>query len=53
MQGQIILRKLAPLIAGLAADAALGTIDEMSSFAPALEIAAMRHARLAERLFRS
>jgi urease accessory protein len=53
MQGQIIIRKMAPLIASLADDATKLGVAEMSSFAPALEIAAMRHARLEARLFRS
>lgn len=53
LQGQLIIRKLAPLIASLADDALTVGVDEMSSFAPALEIAAMRHARLEARLFRS
>lgn len=53
LQGQLIIRKLAPLIATLADDAITVKICDMSSFAPALEIAAMRHARLEARLFRS
>jgi urease accessory protein len=52
-QGQIIIRKMAGLIASLADDATKLGVAEMSSFAPALEIAAMRHARLEARLFRS
>jgi urease accessory protein len=53
LQGQTILHRLAPLIASLADGASKLSIAEMSSFAPALEIAAMRHARLEGRLFRS
>jgi urease accessory protein len=53
LQGQLIIHRLAPLIASLADAAANLGIDAMSSFAPALEIAAMRHARLEGRLFRS
>ena len=53
LQGQLIIRKVAPLIAALADTALTVGVDEMSSFAPALEIAAMRHARLDARLFRS
>jgi len=53
LQGQSIIRKLAPLIATLADDAITVQICDLSSFAPALEIAAMRHARLEARLFRS
>jgi urease accessory protein len=52
-QGQIMLRNLAPLIVSLADNATRRGIDEMACFAPALEIAAMRHARLEARLFRS
>jgi len=53
MQGQFIIRNLAPLIGSLADRATKLNIAEMSSFAPALEIAAMRHACLEARLFRS
>ncbi len=53
LQGQLIIRKLTPLIASLVDDALTVEVGEMSSFAPALEIAAMRHARLEARLFRS
>jgi urease accessory protein len=53
LQGQCVIHRLAPLIASLADDATKLSIAEMSSFAPALEIAAMRHARLDGRLFRS
>jgi urease accessory protein len=52
-QGQVILRALAPMISSLADEATKISIDDLSSFAPALEIAAMRHARLDARLFRS
>jgi len=52
-QGQIILRTLAPLIAALADDAVRIDIANLASFAPTLEVAAMRHARLEARLFRS
>lgn len=52
-QGQVILRSLAPLISTLAEDARQLNIGDMTSFAPGLEIAAMRHARLEARLFRS
>jgi urease accessory protein len=53
MRGQLVIRDAAPMIATLAADAAGIGLGEMSSFAPALEVAAMRHARLEARLFRS
>jgi urease accessory protein len=52
-KGQVILRSLAPLISTLAEDAIQMNIAELTSFAPVLEIAAMRHARLEARLFRS
>jgi urease accessory protein len=51
--GQLIIRKMAPLIASLANEVVGLGIDDLSSFAPALEIAGMRHARLEGRLFRS
>jgi urease accessory protein len=53
LQGQIIIRNLIPLIDSLANSVPERDISEMSTFAPALEIAAMRHARLEARLFRS
>ncbi len=53
IQGQLVIRNLAPLIETLSDDATRLSITEMSSFAPALEIAAMRHAQLEARLFRS
>jgi urease accessory protein len=52
-QGQVILRSLAPLISSLADDALRIDINNLASFAPGVEIAAMRHARLEARLFRS
>lgn len=53
LQGQTIIHNLAPVIVALA-DAAVDLgIYDMASFAPALEIASMRHARLEARLFRS
>jgi urease accessory protein len=51
--GQLIIRKMAPMIASLAKEIVGLGMDDLSSFAPALEIAAMRHARLEGRLFRS
>jgi urease accessory protein len=51
--GQRILWSLHPLIARLAQQAEEKTAEQMWSFAPALEIAAMRHGRLEGRLFRS
>jgi urease accessory protein len=53
LRGQKIIRQLTPLIASLAAAAACRSSEEMTSFAPGLEIAAMCHARLEARLFRS
>ncbi len=53
LAGQRILWNLTPLIAKLAADVQGKTRSDMWTFAPALEIAGMRHARLDARLFRS
>ena len=53
LAGQLIIRKLAPLITQLAHEATKKNIGEMSGFAPGLEIASMRHAALDARLFRS
>lgn len=53
LQGQRIIRSLMPSIAALAGRATQTGIAEMTAFAPALEIAAMRHERLEARLFRS
>ncbi len=53
LDGQRILARAERLIARLARDAASRRFDEIWSFAPAIEIAAMRHARLDARLFRS
>jgi len=52
-QGQVIIRALAPLISSLADDALRIDITNLASFAPGVEIATMRHARLEARLFRS
>ena len=53
LEAQRGLASLRPRIARLAAAAAERSLDEACSFTPALEIAAMRHARLDARLFRS
>jgi urease accessory protein len=53
LAGQRILWNIRPLIAKLAAEIQGKREDDMWSFAPALEIAAMRHAMLDARLFRS
>jgi urease accessory protein len=53
LAGQRIVWKAQPLIAELAAAAQNKREDDIWSFAPALEIAGMRHARLDARLFRS
>src|SRR5467141_2183933 len=53
LAGQRILWNLRPLIAKLAAEVQGQTEPDMWAFAPALEIAAMRHASLDARLFRS
>jgi urease accessory protein len=53
LAGQHILWNVRALIAGLAEDAQDKYEPDMWSFAPALEIASMRHALLDARLFRS
>jgi urease accessory protein len=53
LAGQDILWNARPLIARLAAETQNKNQDDIWSFAPALEIAGMRHARLEARLFRS
>jgi urease accessory protein len=53
LAGQRILWNIRPLIAKLAADVQSTTQADMWTFAPALEIAGMRHALLDARLFRS
>lgn len=53
LAGQCILWNVRPLIAKLAEEAQNKTEDDLWSFAPALEIAAMHHALLDARLFRS
>ncbi len=53
LAGQQILWNVRPLIASLAQDAQDKNELDMWSFAPALEIASMRHALLDARLFRS
>jgi len=53
LAGQRILWNVRPLIARLAEEAQDKTQEDMWSFAPALEIASMRHATLEARLFRS
>jgi urease accessory protein len=53
IQAQRLIYHALPLIASLAASSVNTRISELASFAPAIEIASMRHAKLAERLFRS
>lgn len=53
LAGQRILWALQPCIARLAAEVQGKGMDDIGSFAPGLEIAAMRHATLDARLFRS
>ena len=53
LAGQRILWNVQPLIANLAEDAQPKTQADIWSFAPAIEIASMRHALLDARLFRS
>jgi urease accessory protein len=53
LQGQTIIHNLIPIMDSLATQAVQMDICRMTTFAPGLEIAAMRHARLEARLFRS
>ena len=53
LEAQGILAALRPTLARLAACAAARPLADACAFTPALEIAAMRHARLDARLFRS
>jgi urease accessory protein len=53
LAGQRILWSVSPLIATIAGDAQNKNEQDIWSFAPALEIASMRHALLDARLFRS
>jgi urease accessory protein len=53
LAGQRILWALAPSIAGLAEEVQGKEMADVWSFAPGIEIAAMRHATLDARLFRS
>lgn len=53
LAGQRILANVVPLIARLSADAPKRERDDMWSFVPGIELAAMRHADLEARLFRS
>lgn len=52
-QAQRLLRAAAPVITSHAEEAARRPLRESYTFAPALEIAAMQHARLDARLFKS
>jgi urease accessory protein UreF len=53
LESQRALAALRPTIGRLASAAAVASLDDVCSFIPAHEIAAMRHARLDARLFRS
>ena len=53
LKGQLIIRNLTPLIGRLASEATAKGVHEIAGFAPALEIASMRHAAMDARLFRS
>ena len=53
LEGQRVLAAMRPRIARLAATAARASVDDMWSFNPGLELAAIRHATLDARLFRS
>jgi urease accessory protein len=52
-QAQCLISEASPIIARLAEEAAKAIKEEAFTFAPALEIAAMRHAQLEARLFKS
>jgi urease accessory protein len=53
LEGQRVLAAMRPRIARLAGTAATASVDDMWSFNPGLELAAIRHATLDARLFRS
>ena len=53
MEGQRVLWRLHPVIWRVAREAAVRDPADLSAFAPGLDIAAMRHASLETRLFRS
>ena len=53
LEGQRVLAAMRPRIARLAAAAATASVDDMWSFNPGLELAAIRHATRDARLFRS
>jgi len=53
VDGQRVLAAVRPLVARLAADAAVARVEDMWSFTPGLELAGLRHAALDMRLFRS
>jgi urease accessory protein len=53
VEGQRVLAAMRPRIARLAAAAATTSVEDMWSFNPGLELAAIRHATLDARLFRS
>jgi len=53
VEGQTTLARVRPLMARLAGEAVAAGPDDLWSFAPALEIAGVRHAALESRLFRS
>lgn len=53
LDGQRVLTAMRPRIARLAAAAAAATPEDMWSFTPGIELAAIRHAMLDTRLFRS
>jgi urease accessory protein len=53
IEAQRVVARVRPTIERLARQAAVATIEDMWSFAPAIEIAGIRHAALDARLFRS
>ena len=52
-ESQVMLARLAPLVTTLAEFAAAATLDDLGTFTPGADIAAMRHETLEVRIFRT
>ena len=52
-EAQAMLARLAPLLTTLAAEAARLSLDDIASFTPGADMAAMRHETLEVRIFRT
>ena len=52
-EGQAVIARLAPLIAGLAEGYALARMDDLSSTTPGADLAAMRHETMDVRIYRT